>query len=73
MQQRAKAEIMRWSRCLAEHHFAALKYHVIGHPRFLLRGRTGAQTEMSLATLAYNLKRMLKVLGGVAFTAALAS
>jgi hypothetical protein len=28
---------------------------------------------MSLATLAYNLKRMLKVLGGVAFRAALAS
>lgn len=73
MQQRAKAEIMRWRRCLAEHPFAALKYHIFGHPRFLLRGRMGAQTEMSLATLAYNLKRMLKVLGGVAFRAALAS
>ncbi len=73
MQQRAKAEIMRWRRCLAEHPFAALKYHIFGHPRFLLRGRMGAQTEMSLATLAYNLKRMLKVLGGVAFRTALAS
>ena len=73
MQQRTKAEIMRWRRCLAEHPFAALKYHIFGHPRFLLRGRMGAQTEMSLATLAYNLKRMLKVLGGVAFRAALAS
>ena len=73
MQQRAGAEMMRLRRCLVEPPFAALKYHILGHPRFLLRGVVGAQAEMSLATLAYNLKRMLKVLGGVAFRAALAS
>ena len=44
--------------------FAALKYRIFGHPRFLLRGLAGAQTEINLATLVYNLKRMLNVLGG---------
>jgi transposase len=44
--------------------FAFLKYRIFGNPRFLLRGLRGAQTEISLATMAYNLKRMMKVLGG---------
>ena len=39
---------------------------------FLLRGCGGAQTEISLATLAYNLKRMLAVLGGASLRAILA-
>ncbi len=72
MQQRAKAEIMRWRRCLAEHPFAALKYHIFGRPRFLLHNEWEQATEIDLTTLAYNLKRMLKLLGGVAL-AALAS
>ena len=72
MQQRATAEMMRLRRCVVEHPFAALKYHIFGHPRFLLRGVAGAQTEMSLATLVYNLKRMWKVMGGAALRAALA-
>jgi hypothetical protein len=29
----------------------------------LLRGRNGAQTEISLAVMAYNLKRMVNLLG----------
>jgi hypothetical protein len=33
-----------------------------------LRGTGGAQTEISLAVMAYNLKRMIKVLGAVKFT-----
>src|SRR5580692_1773032 len=44
---------------------AALKYRIFGHPRFLLRGLAGAQTEINLATLVYNLKRMLNVLGSL--------
>jgi len=64
MQQRATAEAMRLRRCVVERPFAELKYRIFGHPRFLLRGAGGAQTEISLATMAYNLKRMLKVLGG---------
>ena len=63
MQQRATPEAMRLRRCLAEHPFAALKYHIFGHPRLLLRGRKGAQSEISLAVLAYNLKRMIQLLG----------
>jgi transposase len=63
MQQRATAEAMRLRRCVVERVFAALKYNLFGHPRFLLRGRGGAQTEISLATMAYNLKRMMAVLG----------
>ena len=63
MQQRATPAMMRLRRSTVEHPFAALKYRIFGHPRFLLRGRAGAQAEISLATMVYNLKRMLKVLG----------
>ena len=73
MQQRATAEAMRLRRVVVERVFAELKYRSFGHPRFLLRGRGGAQTEISLATLAYNLKRMMRVLGGTSLRTALAS
>lgn len=46
---------------------------VFGHPRFLLRGVGGAQTEIGLGTTAYNLKRMMKVLGGSRLTQTIAS
>ncbi len=72
MQQRATAEAMRLQRCVVERVFAALKYGSFGHPRFLLRGCGGAQTEISLAMMAYNLKRMMAVLGGISLRAALA-
>src|SRR5438552_11317893 len=71
MQQRATPEVMRLRRSTVEHPFATLKYRIFGHPRFLLRGKDGAQTEISLATIAYNLKRMMNVLGGRKFAAAL--
>lgn len=64
MQQRATPEAMKLRRSTVEHPFANLKYRIFGHPRFLLRGTRGAQTEISLATMAYNLKRMLNILGG---------
>lgn len=64
MQQRATPAMMRLRRSTAEHPFASLKYHIFGNGRFLLRGLKGAQSEISLATMAYNLKRMMKVLGG---------
>jgi hypothetical protein len=72
MQQRVTPTLMRLRRCTVEHPFAALKYRIFGHPRFLLRGVGGAQTEISLATMAYNLKRMMNVLGGQKLVAALA-
>lgn len=72
MQQRATPEAMRLRKCTAEHPFAALKYRIFGHPRFLLRGLKGARTEISLASMAYNLKRMLSLLGGGRLAAAFA-
>ena len=55
---------MRLRRCTVEHPFAALKFHIFEKPRFLMRGLTGAGTEIALASLAYNVKRALAVLGG---------
>jgi transposase len=63
MHERATPALMRLRRSTVEHPFATLKYRIFGHPRFLLRGRVGAQTEMSLAVMAYNLKRMVNTLG----------
>jgi transposase len=73
MQQRATPQAMRLRRSTVEHPFASLNYRIFGHPRFLLRGLVGAQAEISLATMVYNLKRMLNVLGGNKLQAALAS
>src|SRR6266849_4690037 len=73
MQQRATPEAMRLRRSTVEHPFANLKYRIFGHPRFLLRGLRGAQTEVSLAVAAYNLKRMQNILGGHRLSAALTS
>jgi hypothetical protein len=64
MNRRATSAIMRRRRCTVERPFALLKWVIFGHPRFLLRGLAGAQTETSLATLVYNLKTMLRILGG---------
>jgi transposase len=71
MQRRTTPQVMRLRRSTVEHPFATLKYRIFGHPRFLLRGKDGAQTEISLATMAYNLKRMMNVLGGQKLAAAL--
>ena len=73
MHQRATREAMQLRRSTAEHPFANLKYRIFGYPRFLLRGLRGAQTEISLGVAAYNLKRMLKILGGNQLRTALAS
>lgn len=72
MEQRTTANVMRLRKSIVEHPFATLKYRIFGHPRFLLRGLGGAQTEISLATMVYNLKRMLNVLGAQNLAAAFA-
>lgn len=71
MNQRATAQAMRLRRCVVEHPFGTIKYRIFGHPRFLLRGRRGAQTEFSLAAMGYNLKRMIQLLGAATLTQAL--
>lgn len=67
MQQRATPEAMQLRKSIAEHPFAGLKY-LFGLPRFLLRGLQGAQTEAGLAVMAYNLKRMINIVGGRVLT-----
>lgn len=61
MNERATAQLMRLRRCTVERPSAVLKHVILGNARFLLRGRDGAQIEISLATLAYNLKTMIQV------------
>jgi len=73
MEQRTTAEAMRLRRSTVEHPFATLKYRIFGHPRFLLRGLAGARTEISLAVIGYNLKRMINILGAEKLTTALCS
>jgi IS5 family transposase len=50
---------------------ATIKYRIFGHPRLLLRGQAGARTELSLAVMVYNLKRMANILGTGHLTKAL--
>jgi IS5 family transposase len=71
MNERATAVAMRLRRSVVEHPFATIKYRVFGHPRLLLRGQAGARTELSLAVMAYNLKRVANVLGTAHLTLAL--
>lgn len=63
MHARATPEAMRKRRSTVEHPFAALKYLIFEKPRFLLRGLQGARTEMAIATLVWNMKRAMRVLG----------
>jgi transposase len=63
MDQRATPALMRLRRSIVEHPFGTLKCRIFGHPRLLLRGLRGARTEIALAILAYNLKRMINLLG----------
>jgi transposase len=73
MNQRATAQLMRLRRCTVERPFAVLKHVILGNARLLLRGRDGAQTEISLAPLVYNLKTMFHALGGYKLLSALAN
>ena len=56
-------EAMRLRRATVEHPFGTIKYQILGIPRFLVRSRWAAGTEMALAVLVYNLKRVANVLG----------
>ncbi len=64
MEQRQKAhpevKILRSS--LAEHPFGILKW-IMQQGHFLMRGLPNIRTEMSLSVLAYNLKRVINILG----------
>ena len=66
MHQRATPALMRLRRSTVEHPFGTLKYRIFGHPRLLLRGLSGARTEIGIGIMAYNLKRMVNLLGATA-------
>ena len=72
MHTRATPELMRLRRCTVEYPFGLLKFHILEKPRLLMRGLWGSGTEMALATLAYNLKRVMAVLGNGGVMARLA-
>ena len=70
MRDRVTPEAMRLRRSTVEHPFATIKYRIFGHPRLLMRGLSGARIEIGIATMAYNLKRIMKVLGPAELTSA---
>lgn len=74
MQQRlaANPQMMGLRRSLAEHPFGQLKRWVLGDGPLLLRGMQGARTEMALAVLARNLRRVMNILGNRNLIASLA-
>jgi transposase len=63
MDARATPALMRLRRSTVEYPFGILKYQILEKPRLLLRGLWKAGTEITLAVLAYNLKRAMAVLG----------
>jgi transposase len=63
MEQRITPVAMKLRRRTVEHPFATIKYRIFGHPRLLVRGLSGARSEIGIATMAYNLKRITNVIG----------
>ena len=55
-------EMMRVRKRTVEHPFGTLKQWM-GATHFLTRKLAGVSTEMSLNVLAYNLKRVMKIIG----------
>lgn len=51
-------EMMKLRRRTVEHPFGTIKYEIFRNARLLMRGLKGARGELSLAVLAYNLKRL---------------
>lgn len=58
----SQPEAMRVRKSTVEHVFGTLK-HWMGWTHFLMRGKANVATEMSLHVLAYNLKRVMRILG----------
>jgi len=73
LSERTTSAHMRLRRKTVERPFAELKWRIFEKPRFLMRGRRGARTEMALAVLVYNLKQALRVLGNGNLIARLSS
>jgi hypothetical protein len=65
-----KPDAMTIRRRTVEHTFGTLKSWM-GHTHFLTRRLENVKTEMSLCVLAYNLTRMLAIMGAGPLTAAI--
>ena len=63
-------EMMRIRKRTVEHPFGTLKQWM-GATHFLTRKLNGVSAEMSLNVLAYNLKRVMKVMGTVSLMEAM--
>jgi transposase len=59
-----RPDAMRQRRSTVEHPYGTIKDQILGNARLLMRGAAGARAELSLAVLAYNLKRVLNMKGG---------
>jgi transposase len=63
------ARLAQWPQAMAvrrqtvEHPFASIKHRILGNARLLMRGMAGAQAELSIAVLVYNLKRVFNMKG----------
>jgi transposase len=53
-----RPEMMKLRRRTVEHPFGTIKHEILRNARLLMRGLSGAKGELSLAVLAYNLKRL---------------
>lgn len=51
-------EMMKLRRRTVEHPFGTIKHEILRNARLVMRGLAGAKGELSLAVLAYNLKRL---------------
>jgi transposase len=56
-------EMMVLRQQTVEHPFADIKHRILGNARLLMRGLQGARSELSLAVLVYNLKRVFNMKG----------
>ena len=58
----AHPELLRRRSSLSEHPFGTIK-QMMGGGRFVLRGMDKVKAEMGLSVLAYNLKRVVNIMG----------
>jgi len=65
-------DAMKIRRCTIEHTFGTLK-HWMGASHFLMKTKPHVSTEMSLHILAYNMKRVINIMGSVALMKAMAT
>lgn len=59
----AAPHMMALQRQTVEHPFGTIKQQTLRNARLLLRGLKGARAELSLAVMAYNLKRVVHMIG----------